>query len=143
MRVRVRPTFDGFLGELVLPVGEGGADIIVAGWASSIRGAVRRAGAVAQRITNDPMLRAMLPPGAGLAIEAAQKLARAADRGEPALRAAMREIKGPGAKRLAKVLQADVKKRPPAMRQSPVAPAYRDELDDGDELGELGEYGDE
>jgi hypothetical protein len=121
------------VGELVLPI-DGANAITVSGWSDNIRGAIRKASAVAARVASDPMLSAMLPPGASLAIQAAQKLSRAADSGKPALRAALNELRGPGAARLARVLRRDVQRRParalPAMVE-PVA-TEDDQADDAE-----------
>jgi hypothetical protein len=73
------------------------------------------------------MLSAMLPPGAALAIQAAQKLSRAADAGTPALRAALSELRGPGAARLARVLRRDVKRRPARALPVMVEPVATDD----------------
>jgi len=129
MRIRVRPTASGYVGELVLPV-DGANAITVSGWSDNIRGAIRKASAVAARVASDPMLSAMLPPGAALAIQAAQKLSRAADSGKPALKAALNELRGPGAARLARVLRRDVTRRPTSSLPRPVAPMMDEPADD-------------
>jgi hypothetical protein len=114
------------VGELVLPI-DGANAITVSGWADNIRGAIRKASAVAARVASDPMLSAMLPPGAGLAIAAAQKLSRAADSGKPALKAALNELRGPGAARLARVLRRDVQRRPVTALPATVEPVATDD----------------
>lgn len=134
MRVRVRPTATGYVGELVLPI-DGANAITVSGWSDNIRGAIRKASAVAARVAADPMLSAMLPPGAALAIQAAQKLSRAADSGgKPALRAALSELRGPGAARLARVLRRDVTRRPASALPAMVDPVATEE-DQADDAG--------
>jgi len=112
----------------VLPV-DGANAITVSGWADNIRGAIRKASAVAARVASDPMLSAMLPPGAALAIQAAQKLSRAADSGKPALKAALDELQGPGAARLARVLRRDVTRRPTSSLRRAVEPLMSDTAD--------------
>lgn len=113
----------------MLPV-DGANAITVSGWSDNIRGAIRKASAVAARVASDPMLSAMLPPGAALAIQAAQKLSRAADSGKPALKAALNELRGPGAARLARVLRRDVTRRPTSSLPRPVAPMMDEPADD-------------
>ena len=90
---------------------------------------------------------ALMPPQARAAITAARVLSKAAERGTPALRSALRTVRGPGKRRLAKVLAPDARKVPaaraafarPMPEPAPVPYAER-ELDEGElDEGELDE----
>lgn len=69
--------------------------------------ALARAALVAERITSDPVMQALMPPQALEAIRAAKGLAVAAKRGPRVLRALWGRIHGPGKKRLAQALHAE------------------------------------
>lgn len=70
--------------------------------------ALHKAAAIAERITNDPIISALMPPQAKAAILAAKGLGIAAKRGSHVLRGLLHHLRGPGAVRLAKVLHEDV-----------------------------------
>lgn len=70
--------------------------------------ALMRAATIAQRIAEDPVLSALLPPQAANAIKAAKALSVAAKRGPKALRGLWGKLKGAGKKRLAAALHAEV-----------------------------------
>jgi len=155
-RVRFRRVGDDYVGHMTIHAPEVGSVITVAGWGGSMASALKRAASVAQRISNDPVMSALIPPQARLAIMAAKKLAGAAKRGKPQLKAALSQFGGPGAKRLAAVLAASgpapatptrapqpQRSYPPQYApQPPTPPQYADEgdnsYDDADE-----EYADE
>ena len=93
----------------------------VGGWFSD---ALSVASSVAKQITSDPVMSAILPPQASMAINAVRQLSNAAQQGAPALRAAMTQFTGPGTRRLAKVLHTEAQRRgvpsPLAMRPPPM-----------------------
>jgi hypothetical protein len=66
--------------------------------------ALAKAALVAERITSDPVMSALMPPQALEAIKAAKGLAAAAARGPHVLRSLWGRIHGPGKKRLAQAL---------------------------------------
>lgn len=103
-RVRVRRLGADYVGHLTIHAPDVGSVITVAGIGSSMARALRRASSVAKRISNDPVMSALIPPQARAAIAAADKLSAAAEGGPPALREAMSQFSGPGAERLARVL---------------------------------------
>ena len=69
--------------------------------------ALHKAAMIAERIANDPIMRAILPPGTGAAIFAIKKLGAAGRLGLPALRGIWGSLHGPGKKRLALALAHD------------------------------------
>ena len=73
-------------------VGDSGADALL------------KAGAVVDRIMSDPVMQAILPPQAVVAVKTAKQLASAAKQGGKALRSLWGKIRGKGKKRLAKAL---------------------------------------
>jgi hypothetical protein len=66
--------------------------------------ALKNAALVAERIANDPVLSALMPPQAMAAIKAAKGLASAAQQGSHVLKHFWHSLHGPGKKRLAKAL---------------------------------------
>ena len=66
-------------------------------------GALAKASAYAERIANNPILAAALPPGTGQAIKVISVLARSAAAGK--LASVAKKLKGKGAKRLIKALK--------------------------------------
>jgi hypothetical protein len=66
--------------------------------------ALKNAALVAERIANDPVLSALMPPQAMAAIKAAKGLASAAQQGSHVLKSFWHSLHGPGKKRLAKAL---------------------------------------
>lgn len=80
-------------------------EVTVRALGDSTVAAAERATALAKQIASNPVLRALLPPQAAAAIRVGGALAKIARKGGvPALRAAFKRLKGPGAKRLARVL---------------------------------------
>ena len=71
--------------------------------ASTQAKALKKASSVADMITSNPILKAALPPGSGVAIKAIKHLSKAAIKGK--LKKAAKKIVGKGAKRLAKALK--------------------------------------
>lgn len=112
-RVRVRKIGSGaFVGSLTLGcpgadgVGDMGGEavITVAGVGGSKADALHKAALIAEHITNDPIISALLPPQARAAIVATKKLASAAKQGSRVFRSVWRRFHGPGVQRLARAL---------------------------------------
>ncbi len=72
-------------------------------WSDALGAAVK----VAARITDDPVIAAIMPPQATIAIEAIRKIAAASAKGPDALKAKLDEFNGPGKTRLLKVLHTE------------------------------------
>lgn len=87
-------------------VGDVGEDIVVQVGAVGDSGAdaLLKAGAVVDRIMSDPVMQAILPPQAVVAVKTAKQLASAAKQGGKALKSLWGKIRGKGKKRLAKAL---------------------------------------
>lgn len=104
--------------------------LIVAAVGDDRADALAKAALLAERISNDPVMRALMPPQATAAIKAAKGLAAAAKRGKRTLRRVWGRIHGPGKRRLAKALHDDRNAIEPE-------PASYDDEDEGndDELG--------
>lgn len=80
-------------------------EVTVRALGDSTVAAAERATALAKQIAANPVMRALLPPQAAAAIRVGGALAKIARKGGvPALRAAFNKLRGPGARRLAKVL---------------------------------------
>lgn len=135
-------------------VGDSGADALL------------KAGAVVDRIMSDPVMQAILPPQAVVAVKTAKQLASAAKKGGKALRSLWGKIRGKGKKRLAKALaksspRSGVRDKrstaartpfrpsrgaPPPMRSAratqrevaPMEPEYDEEYDEDMEQYDLG-----
>lgn len=112
-RVRIRRVSpDVFVGSLTLGapgcggVGDTDGDgvIAVGAFGSSQADALHKAALIAERIANDPIISAILPPQARTAIIATKKLAGAAKRGSRFFRQMWKRYQGPGIKRVAKAL---------------------------------------
>lgn len=73
-------------------VGDSGADALL------------KAGAVVDRIMSDPVMQAILPPQAVIAVKTAKQLASAAKQGGKALKSIWGKLRGKGKKRLATAL---------------------------------------
>lgn len=116
-RVRVkRATGGGYVGSLSIGVPHTPGVIVVSGWSDSVASALKKAASVAKRITDDPIMSALIPPQAKAGIAAAKALAKAAEHGKAQLQRTMSEFGGPGKQRLA---QALAKARPqPARRRN-------------------------
>lgn len=106
MRFRFKETPSGCVGAIDMPSAAPGRVSVVASGNSKAE-ALARAALIAERIASDPVMSALLPPGALPAIKAAKVLASAANRGPHALRSLMRRIRGPGKLRLAEVLHVE------------------------------------
>lgn len=104
-RVRTRRIGpNAYVGSLTIGIPDSPGYVQVAGIGSSLSSALRKAASIAAHVANDPVMSSLLPPQARAGIEAARVLAKAAERGKPALRAAMAGYSGPGKARLAKAL---------------------------------------
>jgi len=68
--------------------------------------ALTRAGALADSIMNDPIVSAIIPPQAKVAVAVARNLGRLAQEGMPAVEHAMTSIAGEGKKRLLSALSS-------------------------------------
>lgn len=90
------------IGLLTLPTEVGAVQ--VATLAGSKADALMRAATIAQRISEDPVMAALLPPQAAAAISAAKALSAAARQGPKSLKRLWGKIRGPGKKRLAEAL---------------------------------------
>jgi hypothetical protein len=66
-----------------------------------------KAATIAQRISEDPVMVALMPPQAKAAIAASKLLAVAAKRGGPHLKKLWGKLKGPGKRRLAEALEKE------------------------------------
>ena len=69
--------------------------------------ALGKAALIAERIANDPIMSALMPPQARAAIVVAKGLAASAKRGSKYVKHFWRKLRGPGKKRLAKVLHSE------------------------------------
>lgn len=98
-KVRVRRVGDAWSASLDVPID--GALTRVEMLGDDRVDAVRRAARVASAIAQDPIVQALMPPQARVAIQAAQVLAAAAKAGK--LDEAIKKFRGPGVKRLLKV----------------------------------------
>lgn len=108
MRYRYRETVNGCVGALDIPTHVG--KLTVAAVGDDKADALAKASLIAERIASDPILRAIMPPQAAVAIKAAKGLAAAAKRGPRVLRHFWGRIRGAGKRRLAAALHADAAK---------------------------------
>lgn len=109
-RVRLRHIGDNiYLGSIDCPTTAG--RVITHAIGETQADALLRASAIAERITSDPVMQALMPPQAQVAIAAAKNLASAAKRGKRALRRLWGRIRGPGKKRLATALMKEAHER--------------------------------
>jgi len=105
MRVRFHDA-DGYtVGAIDIPHAAGKFTVAAVG--EDRADALNRAAAIANRIASDPIMRAIMPPQAQAAINAARGLAAAAKVGVPALRSLWGKLRGNGVKRLAVALEKD------------------------------------
>ena len=80
-------------------------EVTVRALGDSTVNATQRATALAKAIAGNPIMAALMPPQAVMAIKVGSRLATIAKSGgKPALKAAVKALKGPGAKRLARAL---------------------------------------
>jgi hypothetical protein len=96
------------IGSLSIPTACGAVNVQAVG--GSKAQALMRAATIAQRISDDPVMRAMMPPQAQAAILAAKALSVAARAGAPQLKRLWRKLKGPGKRRLAAALVEEAEK---------------------------------
>lgn len=136
------------IGALEIPTDIGSLTIATVG--GSKADALMRAGTIAQRIADDPVMSALIPPQAHTAIAAAKALSVAAKKGPKALKGLWGKLKGAGKKRLAEALHSEVSgsvKQPNRgawqRYQDPYADdedGYDDDAESYDEDGGLDEY---
>lgn len=111
-RARVRKVGDLYLGSLTFGcpdcggIGDTGGDavITVGAFGESKADALHKAALVAERISTDPVLQAIMPPGTASAIMATKALAVAAKKGSPWVAKWFRRFGGPGVERVVKAL---------------------------------------
>lgn len=96
------------IGSLRIPTECGAVNVQAVGGTKAE--ALMRAATIAQRIAEDPVMRALMPPQARAAIVAAKVLSVAARQGPAHLRRLWRHMKGPGKKRLAAALVEEAQK---------------------------------
>lgn len=104
-RFKVRGQY--VIGALAIPTDVGALQVCCVG--DSKADALIRAAAVAERISQDPVMRALLPPQATAAIKASKALGVAAKAGAPHLKRLWRQLRGEGKRRLAAVLHEEAK----------------------------------
>lgn len=117
---RARGLESSYAAHIQIPVGgygvgdDGDAVISVGSVGFSFGSALRKATSIAKHITDDPIVKSMLPPQASAAIAATRKLAKAARRGRGALKGAWAQLP-PGMKKktkgLAKSMLRKLKKK--------------------------------
>lgn len=105
MRARFRTVNGACVGSLSFPTQVGALNVSAVG--DDRADALAKAALIAERIVNDPVMRALMPPQAAAAIKAAKGLAAAAKRGTRTLRGFWRRLRGPGKRRLAAVLHKE------------------------------------
>lgn len=101
-RYNVRRVGDAWCAALDIPIDGAMTRVEMLGW-NPVE-AMRRAARVARLIVDDPIVQALLPPQAQVAIKAAQVLSKAAKEGR--LDEAIARFRGPGVKRLLRALAA-------------------------------------
>lgn len=107
MRFRLKDHHNGCcIGELEIPTAAH-ASITVAAIGDDRADALAKAAVIAERIAQDPIMSALLPPQALAAIKAAKGLSAAAKRGTRTLKRFWGRLRGPGKKRLAEALHRD------------------------------------
>lgn len=103
--IRIRPTGGGlYLADVDVPTDDGAGNFVTSATGPDGAAALDRAAAIAQHIMDDPVMSALIPPQAHAAVAGAKLLAQAAHAGEDILSSLWSKLKGPGKKRLAKVL---------------------------------------
>lgn len=108
MRIRFHDDPDGFtVGAIDVPMPGCPGRMTVAAVGDDKADALHRASLIAERIVNDPIMSALMPPQVHSAIAAAKGLSIAAKRGSRVLRGFLHKLHGPGAQRLAKALHAE------------------------------------
>lgn len=126
-RVRLKRSGDMFVGHIEMPAL--GATLAASAVGLDRAEALHRASLIAERVMSDPVLSALIPPQVIPAVMAVKSLATAARRGRGALKSIWRRFRGPGKRRLAKVLAHErPRSRPLAPVQSP-----QDETPEGED----------
>lgn len=92
------------VGEIGVPRDDDDEDVLIRAEAPDGATALTQAANLADTLLQDPLLSAVVPPQAKLAIAATRHLAEAAQVGGGLLRSLWKSIKGPGKRRLAKAL---------------------------------------
>lgn len=110
-RFRFRQHDDCCVGAIDIEIPGGPGRMTVAAVGDDRADALGRAALVAERIVSDPIMQALMPPQALVAIKAAKGLSAAAKRGSHVLRHFWGKLKGPGKKRLAAVLHKEATER--------------------------------
>lgn len=110
-KVTLRPYGGGFLGCVDMPMSSLPGRVKAIALGDSRVDALTNAALVAERIANDPVMQALMPPQAIAAIAAAKGLASAAHQGSDVLKSFWGKLHGPGKKRLAKVLHREALER--------------------------------
>jgi hypothetical protein len=113
MRVRFKDGADHCVGALEIPLHGAPGRMRIEAVGEDRADAIGRAALVAERIANDPIMSALMPPQAKLAIVAAKGLAAAAKRGLPVLKSFWGKLHGPGKQRLAQALATDPNRSEP------------------------------
>lgn len=115
----------------------GDACITVSGVGADPIEAMSKASLLAERITNDPVLRAILPPQAIMAVQATKQLASAAKQGRRVFKSVWGRLRGKGKKRVAAALAPHVRNapaRPSAIqRAAAIVRDHREAAEDHDE----------
>lgn len=122
MRARFRTVNGACVGSLSIPTQVGSLSVSAVG--DDRADALAKAALVAERIINDPVMRALMPPQAAAAIKAAKGLAAAAKRGTRTLRRVWGMLRGPGKRRLAAVLHKEAEAH--ERGESPAVPSSGD-----------------
>ena len=102
IRWQLRRSGDGWTGVIDVPIDGAGAVARVVARGPDKAQALAKAASIADQITSNPVLAAVLPPQAAIALKATKALAKSAAVGK--LADAARSLAGPGVKRLSKAL---------------------------------------
>lgn len=129
-KVSIKRYRGGYVGEIDMPASESTpARIVATALGSSKVEALGKAALLAERIANDPVLAALMPPQVTAAITAVKGLAGAAKQGSHVLKSFWHSLHGPGKKRLAKALHVEAKSK--ESNDHRLAPADDGGADDG------------
>jgi hypothetical protein len=120
-RYQFRDTADGCIGSISIPL-EGCGVLSLAAVGDDRADALGKAALLAERVADDPVMRALMPPQAQASSDAARSLASAAKRGGGPLRRAFSLLRGPGARRLAASLVREAAKRQAAKSEVGILP---------------------
>jgi len=135
-KISIKRYRGGYVGEIDMPASDGAspARVVATALGGSKVEAIGKAALLAERIANDPVLAAIMPPQVTAAITAVKGLAGAAKQGSHVLKSFWHSLHGPGKKRLAKALHVEVKRKESNDHRGALAPA-----DDGGQSDEGGE----